>query len=153
VSADLSVVLPVYRTREALPELHRRLRASTDGLGRVELVFVNDACPDGSVEALRAICERDPLARMVNLPERQGQHEALCAGLIVANGNIVIIMDATQDPPEAIRHGGVAATRLRRGVRVQARPHQSSGRLWSSWIFKRAVTRFPVPADVGSLWR
>ena len=148
---DLSIVLPVYRTRAELPELHRRLRAATHSLGRVELIFVNDACPEGSLDVLQQISREDPNVRIVNLTERRGQHEALCEGLAQAQSETVIIMDADlQDPPEAIPamverlqlgFGAVFASRRGR--------YQSTPRLWSSFVFKRlvgAITGMPKGA-------
>ena len=141
MNADLTVVLPVYRTRTELPELHRRLREATRDLGRVELIFVNDACPDGSLEVLQQIGQADPDVRIVNLPRRRGQHEALCEGLSQAQSGTVIIMDADlQDPPEAIP-ALVGRLQLGFGAVFAARHgrYQSAPRLWSSFVFKRLV--------------
>jgi len=139
--ADLTIVLPVYRTRAELPELHRRLRAATRDLGRVELIFVNDACPDGSLDVLQQIGQQDPDVRIVSLAKRGGQHEALCEGLAQARSETVIIMDADlQDPPEAIP-ALVERLRLGYGAVFAARHgrYQSTPRLWSSFVFKRLV--------------
>lgn len=153
IAPDVSVVLPVYRTRDELPELHRRLRAATRGLGAVELIFVNDACPDGSLEVLHAIAERDADTSIVNLPERQGQHEALCAGLALARGATVVIMDADlQDPPEAIPVL-VARLQLGFGAVYAARQgrYESAVRMMSSRLFKQLVGAVTgMPSDAGA---
>lgn len=148
----ISVVLPVYRTRRELPELHRRLRLATGGLGRVEVIFVNDACPDGSLDVLREIARADAGVTVLTFDRRRGQHEAICEGLAVARGNVVVIMDADlQDPPEAVpalvaklAEGFGAVYAGRRGC------YESRGRLATSWLFKhmmRAMTG--MPADAG----
>jgi len=153
MQADLSVVLPVYRTRTQLPELHRRLRESTRGLGRVELIFVNDACPDGSIEVLEQIGKADPDVRIVNLPQRRGQHEALCEGLAQACSRTVIVMDADlQDPPEAIP-ALVDRLQLGFGAVFAARHgrYQSTPRLWSSFVFKKLVGAISgMPSGAGA---
>lgn len=154
MTADIaiSVVLPVYRTRHELPELHRRLRGATRDLGLVELIFVNDACPDGSLDVLREIARADAGVTVLTCDRRRGQHEAICEGLTAARGNVVVIMDADlQDPPEAVPalvaklgEGFGAVYAGRRGR------YESPARHVTSWLFKhtmRAMTG--MPADAG----
>jgi glycosyltransferase involved in cell wall biosynthesis len=150
---EVSVVLPVYRNRLELPELHRRLRQASAMLGPTELIFVIDACPDGSLDALREIERDDPDVRLLVLKHRRGQHEALCAGLAIARAEIVLTMDADlQDPPEAIpaivaklREGFGAVYAGRRGR------YESGGRLATSWLFKHALSALTgMPVDAGA---
>lgn len=149
----VSVVLPVFRNREHLGELHRRLRAAVSPLEPVELVFVNDACPDGSIENLRQLAAADPHVRVIALERRRGQQGALRAGLVEARGRVIVTMDADlQDPPEAIPvlvaklsegYGAVYAGRRGR--------YESAGRMMSSWIFKHLMARLTgMPPDAGA---
>ncbi len=99
----LSVVVPVFNELETVPELHRRLSAAVAGLGRHELVFVDDGSTDGSWEALRAVAAGDPHVRLVRLSRNFGHQIALSAGLEAARGAAVVSMDGDlQDPPELI---------------------------------------------------
>jgi glycosyltransferase involved in cell wall biosynthesis len=149
----LSVVLPVFRTRAMLPELQRRLGVVLDALGRPwELVFVDDACPEGSAASLAALAAADPRVRAVSLPRNVGQQRAVLAGLAHARGHVVVTMDADlQDPPEAIPRllalldaGAAGAFAGRRGR------YQSRGRLLTSRLFKRTMARLcGVPDDAG----
>jgi polyisoprenyl-phosphate glycosyltransferase len=146
--------LPVYRNRATLHELHHRLVIALESLRTpFEIVFVNDACPDGSLDILRSLAAADPRVRVVALDTRHGQHAALIAGLRSSNGSTVITMDADlQDPPEAVPalvamladgYGAVYAGRRGR--------YESRRRLATSWIFKHAVAIVTgMPADAGA---
>lgn len=57
---DISVVVPVYGCRAALPELHRRLVETLEGMGKsFEIILVNDGCPQNSWEEIEPICAQD----------------------------------------------------------------------------------------------
>jgi glycosyltransferase involved in cell wall biosynthesis len=136
-----------------LPELHRRLGHVLDATGLpAEMVFVDDACPEGSAASLSALAAADPRVRVVSLERNAGQQRAVLAGLARARGGVVITMDADlQDPPEAIPRllalleGGVAAAFAGRRGRYESR-----GRLLTSRLFKRTMARLcGVPSDAG----
>jgi polyisoprenyl-phosphate glycosyltransferase len=98
----LSVVIPVYDEIEVLPELYRRL---TEALGdiEVEIVFVDDHSTDGSWERLGELAAHDPRLRLLRLSRNFGHQIAITAGLDVARGDPVVVMDGDlQDPPELI---------------------------------------------------
>ena len=55
---DISVVIPVYGCKAALPELHRRLTESlTKITENYEIILVNDGCPQNSWEEIEKICK------------------------------------------------------------------------------------------------
>jgi polyisoprenyl-phosphate glycosyltransferase len=151
----ISVVLPIYRNRGCLPELHRRLTDTLAGVtAEHELVFVDDCGGDGSVEWLRECRARDPKVVLIEQPRNSGQHRAVLAGLKGSTGEAVVVMDADlQDPPEAIpalvrameAHGGVVFAR-------RTSRHQSRGRHLTGRMFKRVLRRISgtrVPAGTG----
>jgi glycosyltransferase involved in cell wall biosynthesis len=150
----VSVVLPVYGCRPALDELHRRLVAALDPLATpYEIIFVDDASPDGAAGHLRTLAGRDSRVRLVAHPRRLGQHAALLRGLSESRGQVVVTLDADlQDPPEAIPDllrtllsGYNVVYAGRRGV------YESRARLITSWIFKRAMSMLTgMPSDAGS---
>lgn len=52
-TVDISVVIPVYGCKAALPELHRRLVATLEDMNKsFEIILVNDACPQGSWDSI-----------------------------------------------------------------------------------------------------
>jgi len=101
---DISVVIPVYGCRAALPELHRRLVETLTGLERsFEIVLVDDCCPQNSWEEIQGICRRDPRVVGIHLSRNFGQIRAITCGLDHCRGDWVVVMDCDlQDRPEAI---------------------------------------------------
>ncbi len=100
----LSWVLPLYRTAQQLEELLARIDAVSDRLCvDIEVILVDDACPEGCGSLAESAAMRDPRVRVLRLPRNQGQDAALRAGLGLSRGAWVAILDADlQDPPEAL---------------------------------------------------
>lgn len=101
---DISVVIPVYGCRAALPELHQRLVNTLEGLvEEFEIILVDDRCPQNSWEVIKNICENDKRTVGVRLARNFGQIKAITAGLEQADGDWVVVMDCDlQDRPEGI---------------------------------------------------
>jgi len=78
---EVSIVIPLYNEEESVDALHREVTAAAERLGReYELILVDDGSRDGTVEKLRAICERDPRVKAVRFRRNYGQTAALQAG-------------------------------------------------------------------------
>lgn len=103
-AVDISVVIPVYGCKGALPELHRRLVATLEGMGvSFEIVLVDDHDPQNSWEAVAKLCALDPRVVGVKLSRNFGQIRAITAGLDLCRGQWVVVMDCDlQDRPESI---------------------------------------------------
>lgn len=101
---DISVVIPVYGCRAALPELHRRLTVTLTQLtDKYEIILVNDSCPQNSWESIEQICAEDDHVVGIEMSRNFGQLKAILAGLDHASGDWVVVMDCDlQDPPEEI---------------------------------------------------
>lgn len=101
---DISVVIPVYGCRAAIPELHRRLCNSLQEItDSYEIILVDDCCPQNSWEAIRNICLIDKQVVGIHLSRNFGQIKAITAGLDCSKGDWVVVMDCDlQDRPEAI---------------------------------------------------
>jgi polyisoprenyl-phosphate glycosyltransferase len=101
----LSVVVPCYREEAGLHELYRRITesAAAEVGDDFELILVNDGSPDGTWAVMRALTERDPRVVSVSLSRNHGHQLALSAGLSLARGDRVFMLDADlQDPPELL---------------------------------------------------
>ena len=100
----ISLVTPIYDEEAVIPELHRQVKRAMDRLGRDwEVVYVNDGSRDRSLELLLAEAEHDSRVVVVDLSRNWGHQPALTAGLSIARGDAVILMDGDlQDPPSVI---------------------------------------------------
>jgi dolichol-phosphate mannosyltransferase len=100
----LSLVIPLFNEEAVLPLLVERLDTV---LGRLdceaEVVFVDDGSRDGTLALVREVATRDPRYRALSFSRNFGHQAAITAGLDVASGDAVVIMDADlQDPPEIL---------------------------------------------------
>jgi len=137
-----------------ISELHTRLGRTLAEAGLTyELVFVDDACPEGSGRIVEQLRHHDPHVRLVSLSRNVGQHAAVLEGLRRSRGSWTVVMDADlQDPPDAIpclleigRELGVPVVFAGRRGR-----YESEVRLFTSRIFKRALSAVAgVPPDAG----
>ena len=103
-TVDLSIVIPCYNEEDGLAQLHRRVDSvCTSTSDSYELVLVNDGSTDSSWEVMNALADQNPNLVLVNLSRNFGQQLALLAGLRVARGSRVLVIDADlQDPPELL---------------------------------------------------
>jgi glycosyltransferase involved in cell wall biosynthesis len=148
----VSVVVPVYNNAATLSALHERLHRVLERANlRYEIIFVDDACPFGSLAELDRIAALHANVRVTALPINVGQHRAALIGLAQVRGRSAVIMDADlQDPPEGIPmlleklDGHAAVFAGRRGR------YESPGRLATSWLFKTLLHVLSgVPRDAG----
>jgi undecaprenyl-phosphate 4-deoxy-4-formamido-L-arabinose transferase len=100
----VSVVVPVYKSKEILPHLVDRLtRAFSEAGCPYEIICVCDCSPDGSWEQLVQIAKRDPHLKAVLLRRHFGYDSAIMAGFAHVRGNYVVTMDDDlQHAPEDI---------------------------------------------------
>ena len=101
---DISVVIPVYGCRAALPELHKRLTKTLESLTKdYEIILVNDYCPQNSWEVIEKLCLEDVHVKGIELSRNFGQMKAILAGLDYSHGKWTVVMDCDlQDRPEEI---------------------------------------------------
>lgn len=153
----LSVVVPVYGSERILPHTYARLTAVLSELPDLdyEIVFVNDASPDGALGVLREIASRDPRVKVLSLSRNFGHQVAISAGLDAAQGDAVVtIDDDLQDPPEVISEM-VAKWREGHGVvygRRTERKGEGSLKRLSAAAFYRLLSGLsdtPLPLDTG----
>jgi dolichol-phosphate mannosyltransferase len=149
-------VLPIYNEEETIPELVRRLESLVEQLdGDAEVILVDDGRSDSSYELMVAAREADPRFKLLRLSRNFGHQIAVTAGLDVASGEAVIVMDADlQDPPEVALE---LAARWREGYDVvyavrEERHGESRFKQATAAGFYRLFKRMSdvdVPLDVG----
>jgi polyisoprenyl-phosphate glycosyltransferase len=151
-----SLVLPIYNEEETIPELVRRLGELMDKFdGDAEAIFVDDGSSDSSYELMVAAREMDPRFKLLRLSRNFGHQIAVTAGLDVATGDAVIVMDADlQDPPEVALE---LAARWRDGydvvyaVRDERHGDSPFKRATAAGFYRlfRRMSDVDVPLDVG----
>ncbi len=99
-----SVVMPVYREGSNLIGVLEEIRDQLYNTGlRFEIVLVDDGSPDDSWAVISEQAGRFRMLRAARLSRNFGKEAALTAGLEMARGDIVIVMDADgQHPPSLL---------------------------------------------------
>lgn len=151
-----SFVIPVFNEEESLNELYRRLCALIDRLdGEAEVVFVDDGSRDRSFELIVAMHGADSRVRGVRLSRNFGHQIAISAGMDLAAGRAVIVMDADlQDPPEVVLE---MARKWREGFDVvygyrERRDQDTRFKRFTAQVFYRIIRRMTdvnMPVDAG----
>nr|WP_315593746.1 glycosyltransferase family 2 protein [uncultured Cupriavidus sp.] len=104
LQGTVSVVVPIFNEEQVLPLFHARLGAVLESLPYAsEVIYVDDGSRDRTLEVLRIIRGADETVGIIELSRNFGKEAALTAGLDVACGDAVVVIDADlQDPPELI---------------------------------------------------
>jgi glycosyltransferase involved in cell wall biosynthesis len=131
-----SIVIPIYNEDESLRELHRRLCLVLDELdGTAEVILVDDGSRDMSYPIMIDISTSDPRFKVARLSRNFGHQVAITAGLDLASGDAVTVMDGDlQHPPEVIP---VMAKHWREGYDVVYGVMEQRAESW----FKRTSAR------------
>ncbi|HKW76478.1 MAG TPA: glycosyltransferase family 2 protein [Terriglobales bacterium] len=151
----LSVVVPIYNEEENIYPFHHSLTAVLEDLDEdFEIVFVNDGSRDNSLPMLLELGATNRRIIVVELSRNFGHQAALSAGLNVAKGDAVILMDGDfQDPPSVVPRlveswrGGAKvvianrASRAEKGIRGKLFPLFYKVMGW--------VSDFPIPLNAG----
>ena len=158
-SCVLSVIVPAYNEEEVLPIFHARLSSALAGIaslaGRWEVVYVNDGSKDATLQILNELREQNPAVGVANLSRNFGKEAAMSAGLKLARGNAVILIDADlQDPPELI--GEMVRVWQQGADVVNMKRVSRQGETWfkkasASWFYKviNALSDVHIPENVG----
>ncbi len=98
----ISVVVPVYKTKDAIFELYERVSKELNSLTNDwELLLVDDCSDDGTYFHLLNLREKDKRVKVILFSHNQGQHAATLCGIQRSTGDYVFTMDDDlQNPPE-----------------------------------------------------
>lgn len=99
-----SIVVPVFNAEMTLRDIHAGLVEHMAKLGRsFELILVDDCSRDASWEVIEELAHRDARVRGLQLMRNSGQSAATIAGLIHAQGALIVTMDDDlQNPPHEV---------------------------------------------------
>ncbi|MEO9263420.1 MAG: glycosyltransferase family 2 protein [Candidatus Baltobacteraceae bacterium] len=158
VRPTLSIVVPLFNEEENVEPLVERIARIADRLDNVpsyEIVLVNDGSNDGTLANIRRELARRPNVVLVSLSRNFGHQLAATAGMDIAQGEAVVLMDGDlQDPPELItafiekwREGYDVVYAVRR-----TRKGESPFKVLTARIFYRTIkrlTKVSIPVDTG----
>lgn len=98
---QLSIVLPCYNEEAVLPETTKRLMALVDNLCEKNKIspqsriwFVDDGSRDRTWQLIEDCARKHNVVRGIKLSRNRGHQNALVAGLLNADGDAVISVDA-----------------------------------------------------------
>jgi polyisoprenyl-phosphate glycosyltransferase len=155
----LSVVVPIFNEEENIVAFQAALEAV---LGHIEeetgetweVIYVNDGSRDSSLQLLLEIHYREPRVVVAEFSRNFGHQAALTAGLQLARGDAIILMDGDfQDPPEVLPNL-VGAWKKGAKVIVAERTSRAEtglrGKLFP--LFYKVmgwISDFPIPLNAG----
>jgi putative glycosyltransferase len=98
----LSVVTSLYRSERFVREFHQRMNQACLALtDDYEIIMVNDGSPDGSLEIALDLQRSDSHLRVLDLSRNFGHHQAVSAGLSLARGERIFVIDVDlEEHPE-----------------------------------------------------
>lgn len=101
---DISVVIPLYNEEESLPELQEWIeRVMNEHKFSYEIIFVDDGSTDHSWDVIKKLKEKSSCIKAIKFRRNYGKSPALHCAFEMAQGNVVITMDADlQDSPDEI---------------------------------------------------
>src|SRR6201996_1158448 len=152
----VSVVVPIYNEEELVVRFHEAVASALKGVvDDWEVVYVNDGSTDSSLEMLKKLQAVDSHVVVVELSRNWGHMGAITAGLQIARGRAVILMDGDfQDPPQVLprmidawRNGAEVVVGVRRS-------RQESRKLLAALfpLFYRllgTLSDYPIPLNAG----
>jgi glycosyltransferase involved in cell wall biosynthesis len=100
----ISFVSPVYKAEKILDKLVDEIQKTMLVLGKpYEIILIDDRSPDKSWDVMKVISCKFPEVKSVRLSRNFGQHPAIMAGLTLAKGEWVVVLDCDlQDQPKEV---------------------------------------------------
>ena len=99
-----SMVVPVLNEQEVLPTTYATLNRVLEGLGMpFEVIVVDNGSSDHTPALMSEIAARDPRWKFIRFSRNFGYQNSITAGMLAAQGDAIMVIDADlQDPPELI---------------------------------------------------
>jgi dolichol-phosphate mannosyltransferase len=154
----VSVVVPAFNEAENIPLLHRLVSEVLQGCipQQWELIFIDDGSRDATWSAISQLAAETPNVRGIRLSRNFGHQYALLAGMEMADGQAVIMMDCDlQHPVEMLplllqkwREGFMVVKTLRQDINdIGWFKRWSSGTFYRLFSFLSGVDLRPGLAD------
>ena len=153
----VSLVVPIFNETEVIDEFYKRAKKVLDSLDDFshEIIFVDDGSRDDSYEKMVHLANQDSNVKIVKFSRNFGHQIAITAGIDLAKGDAVIVIDADlQDPPETLK---LFIEKWQEGYDVvygvrEKREGEGKMKLLTAHLFYRTLktlTNIDIPLDVG----
>jgi glycosyltransferase involved in cell wall biosynthesis len=99
-----SMVVPVLNEQELLRDTYATLNTVLESLPMpFEVIVVDNGSSDDTPAIMKHLCAQDPRWKFIRLSRNFGYQNSITAGMLAAQGDAVMVIDADlQDPPELI---------------------------------------------------
>ena len=100
-SKKISIIIPVYNEEENLEWHHEKINSFFESINQTfQIIYVNDGSTDSSLLVIKKIYAKNPkTVKYITLSRNFGKEAATSAGLSVADGDAVVIMDGDGQHP------------------------------------------------------
>jgi len=134
----LCVVVPCFDEAQVLPLLYEALCPVLKSIPGVDyqIIFVDDGSSDGTLDIMNQLTGGDTHVRVFSLSRNFGHQVALTAGLDVADGDAVVLMDSDLQHPPILIPRMVELWREGNDV-VSAVREENAGASWSKDLASR----------------
>ncbi len=101
---QLSIIIPLLNEEESLTELHNWIVSVMQSNSySYEIIFIDDGSTDNSWNTIQKLAIENSSVKGIQFNRNYGKSQALHAGFLASQGEVVITMDADlQDNPEEI---------------------------------------------------
>lgn len=99
----LSIIVPCFNEEESIPYFYDEVKKVTKNMDiKLELIFVDDGSRDKTLEVIKSKTD-DKEVKYISFSRNFGKEAAMYAGLSMASGDYITIMDVDlQDPPSLL---------------------------------------------------
>lgn len=99
----ISIIVPCYNEEESIPYFYEEIEKVIKGMKiELELIFVDDGSSDKTLSVIKELLD-DKRVKYISFSRNFGKEAAMYAGLNMATGDYITIMDVDlQDPPSLI---------------------------------------------------
>ena len=144
----LSVIVPCYNEEESVELFYTELIKNDSYFKKknieLELLYVDDGSKDKTVNEVKKLIEKDKRVHLVSFSRNFGKEAAIFAGLELATGDAVVVMDCDlQHPPQVIP---LMWEKWKNGAEIvegikSSRGKESLGYKLSAGLFYRIMSR------------
>lgn len=135
--AELSIIVPTFNESKNVALLADLVAKALPAV-RWELIFVDDASPDGTSEIVRQMALSDPRIRIIHRHNRRGLATACIEGILASAAPYAAVMDSDLQHDETIL--GAMLDRIKQGdVDLVVGSRYTEGGSMGDWTRKRIM--------------